>query len=343
MSRSPVTEQTAEQLIRCATANVRREYPHQLHQVLTSDDDVLPPRQLHPAFYGCYDWHSAVHNHWLLAYALTRWPNLDASHAAVEALDAHLTPAHLQVEDAFFRSEANQGAEKPYGWAWVVKLHAELQACRHPHAGIWADAVEPLAGSMQAGLLAYLHSLAGPVHSGMHSNTAFTLTLLLDAATQRGDHQLKHQVSELATRFYDDATPLAAQHAAYFDFLDPAFAAADLMSSVLEPGRFARWLDTACPDLETRSTPSSRFTTVDDPLRVHADGMPLPRAWALSAVYQGLPNADPRRQQLAAAVEHHFAANPIHQPVTGDFLADHWIPSFVAYLDHRLRQADPLS
>lgn len=341
MSRFAVTAHVAEELVRCATVNVRRAYPHQLHQVLTGDQDVLPPRALHPAFYGSYDWHSAVHNHWLLAYALTRWPELDASDAAAQVLDAHLTPDHLQVEKAFFEGEANRDAEKPYGWAWLVKLHAELQKCEHLHAPAWAVAVQPLARMMQEGLVEYLQSLTGPVHSGVHSNTAFILTLLLDAADQQGDRRLRKQVRELAERFYDTKSLLTSDPPAYFDFLDPVLAAADLMSSLLEPDSFARWLDTACPQFLDRAAPPSRFIAVADSLRVHADGMPLSRTWALGAVHHALPAADPRRQALAAAVERHLAASHLDQPVTGDFLADHWIPSFVGYLDHRLCEHSP--
>lgn len=328
-----------EQLITTVIRAIGREYPHHLAHVYTGPQDAATPRQLHPCFYGSYDWHSCVHNHWLLVYALRRWPDT-MTQPIQDLLDAHLTVDNIAVESTYFDPPVRKAWERPYGWAWTVRLLAELGASTHPHARTWHAALQPLADRLQTGALAYLHQLPFPVTTGTHANTAFCLTLLLESATMTDQRDLVGELADIAVRLYGSPTPAtAAQPPSHGDFLAPHLAAADLMGAVLPRAGFRDWLNAYLPALG-RSGPTvpAADNNIDDPAGSHLEGLNLTSSWALTSIAAALETTDPRIPNLVRAADEHARRGSVHVG-DGHFLVDHWMPTFVGYLDSRRQLA----
>lgn len=329
---APLTPQLAEIFARLALAGVRRAWPHAYQHLASSAADVRTPRTLHPAFYGCYDWHSAVHGHWTLARLLRRFPRLRVAAEIRAALDENLTPENLAGELAYCRGPGRAAFERPYGWAWLLALAAELRAERDADARRWAQAVRPLEKFIAESLCAWLPRQQFPVRAGTHANSAFSLTLALDYARAVHDRQLERAVVARSRAWFggDAAAPVAWEPGGE-DFLSPALAEADLMRRVLRPAEFAAWWRRFLPELPTalRSpvTPGDRR----DPKFVHLDGLNLSRAWALRGVAAALPARDPERKILLAAAARHARAGLAHV-ASGNYLGEHWLATFAVYL-----------
>jgi hypothetical protein len=319
-----------------ALACVHQEYPNKIAHVLRGDADVLPPRALHPAFYGCYDWHSSVHAHWLLARLARLHPEAAFAGPAREALSRSLTVDNIAVEVAYLTAEGRASYERPYGLAWLLQLGAELRGWDDPQARAWAVALAPLERASIDRLLSWLPRLAYPIRIGEHDQTAFAFGLFLDFARVAGDTQLGTAVEEATRRLYgaDRNCPLAYEPSGQ-DFLSPCLAEADLMRRVLAPEPYAAWLEAFLPGLPLDGSadwlPVGIVTDRTDPKLAHLDGLNLSRAWMLEGMAAGLPETDQRRAALlAAAAEHRAAALP---HVTGEhYEGGHWLGSFATYL-----------
>ena len=317
---------------------IGREYPSHVSHALFSDADAHPPRELTPAFFGSFDWHSAVHGHWTLA-RLARL-ELEAAFApeARAALARSLTPERIAGELAYVSAKGREGFERPYGLAWLLQLAAELREWEDPDAVRWREALAPLEAHAARRLAEWLPRLHWPVRSGEHSQTAFALGLALDWAKTAGE-DLGSLIESRARELYgnDVAAPVAYEPSGH-DFLSPALGEADLMRRVLPPGEFKAWLDRFLPGLGDET--SRRWLTPvvspdpSDGKLSHLDGLSLSRAWMLEGVAAGLPEADPRRAFLAAAAIDHGAAGLA--AVTGEHYAGaHWLGSFAVYLTTR--------
>lgn len=300
-----MTEEQACAFAAVALANVRREYPRHVSHLLTRPMEELDPRKLHPAFYGSYDWHSSVHMHWLLARVQRLYP--DARIARL--FDEHLAPSALQAELAYFR--ANATFERPYGWAWLLKLHAELLRLGEES---WSDAARPLAAELAARLGRFVAAAPYPIRAGSHGNTAFASLLALDYARTAGDSGLKDDIESAARRWYgeDREAPLAYEPS-LDDFLSPSLVEAALMSEVLgaEYAAWSRRFFTASPETLAPPLVSDRA----DPKQAHLDGLALSRAWCF------------RKLGYAEAAERHLKAGMPHV-VGGDYAGEHWLASF---------------
>jgi hypothetical protein len=335
----PLDRAGLEALATTALAAVKREYPHQLIQELNSDADVLPPRLLNPAFYGSYDWHSAVHNHWLLVRALDRGLPDALATAVGEVLDEHLAERRLAAETAFFAGPGGRMAERPYGWAWLMVLHAECQAQGKERPGQWATALRPLAEELSDRLTAYFDGqLAFPIRTGTHASTAFSLQLALMAARRRADQVAVAGLSSAALRMFGADRALRWNDAPSGDaFHSPELTEAALMADVLGPAEFKAWLDQALPDPEDVAwSPPAFRPDATDPATVHLEGLVVARAWCLDAIGRALPPSHPvASRALAAADAHRMRASSL-RPSEG-FGRSHWLPTFLLYLDERLR------
>jgi hypothetical protein len=325
-----LTADIASDLARRALANIAREYPNHPQYLLESDADALPPRIVHPVFFGCFDWHSAVHSHWLLIALLRAVPEL-ALRAAVEAaLDRTFTPAKLAVEASYLARRPS--FERPYGLAWAMLLCAEAADTR------WAAALAPLASAARANVEAWLGALRYPVRSGTHNQTAFALTLVHDAAEARRDEALLAAVRDKALAcFHADARAPLALEPSGEDFLSPTLMAADLLRRVLAPTEFAAWLTAYLPDAPTaddpgRWLPCAAVGDETDGKAVHLHGLNLSRAWNLTNIAKALPGDDARVPAFRAAAERHAEAGLRATRATRHYAGDHWLPSFAAYL-----------
>ncbi len=318
----------AGRFVQLAQDCVHVEYPNKIAHVMASDEDVRPPRVLTPAFYGCYDWHSAVHGHWLLARAISRFPDAEFAVPARTALEESLTVANLETELAYLRGPGRTSFERPYGLAWLLQLAAELG---HPAS------LAALEAEVARRLAAWLPKLRYPIRTGEHNQTAFALGLVWDWSVSAGRDDIRLLVESRARDFYlsDRACPLHYEPSGE-DFLSPCLAEADLMRRVLDGSAYASWLSGFLSQLPddggTGWLPVAVVTDRSDPKLAHIDGLNLSRAWMLAGIAAALPEADPRRASLLASrAEHRDAALPA---VTGEhYEGGHWLGTFAFYLE----------
>ena len=334
----------AERFAKLALACVGKEYPNKISHVLNSDSDVAPPRELTPAFYGCYDWHSSVHGHWLLVRLLRTFPNGSFAAAARDALRKSLTAENMKQEAAYIRGEGRAGFERPYGLAWLLQLCAELREWDDDQAREMAANLRPLEDAAVDRLKNWLPKLSHPVRIGEHDQTAFGLGLILDYARSTKNDSLAKLVTDSAKKFFfsDKDCPLNYEPFGE-DFLSPCLAEADVMRRVLPQEEFTKWLKDFQPQIPT--TPRGEPATANwlpvtvspdpsDPMLAHLDGLNLSRAWMLEGIASALPADDLRRHALTAAATEHRRAGLA--AVTGaHYEGGHWLGSFAVYLTTR--------
>ena len=319
-----------------ALACVPKEYPNKLAHVLNGDQDVLPPRELTPAFFGCYDWHSAVHAHWLLARLASTFPEAAFAPRAKAALARSLTPGNVAAEVRYLEGPGRVSFERPYGLAWLLQLGSELREWNDPDARGWAAALAPLEQAAVARLREWLPKLTRPIRIGEHNQTAFAFGLVLDWARIAKDGGTESLVAARSRDFYfaDRDCPLAYEPSGE-DFLSPCLAEADLMRRLLPSGEFAGWLKRFVPGLPSDGRADwlepGIVTDPSDPKLAHLDGLNLSRAWMLQGIAAGLPERDARRAGLLRAADRHAQSGLAH--VTGEhYEGGHWLGTFAAYL-----------
>ena len=315
---------------------VHHEYPNKISHVLNSADDVRPPRALTPVFFGCFDWHSAVHGHWLLVRLCRTYPQAPFVAGARAALGKSFTPEKVAGEVAYLRANGRGTFERPYGLAWLLQLSAELHEWDDPQAKQWAVVLEPVEQEAATRFKTWLPKLSHPVRTGEHSQTAFALGLVLDWARSRGDRQMAELVAQRARDYYlkDRGANLSFEPDGQA-FLSPILAEADVMRRILEPAEFAAWLGAFLPEVKLDgSTDWLRPAVVTDKRDghlVHLDGLNLSRAWMLEGIAAGLPSEDPRIVSLLGAARRHRRAGLM--AVTGEhYEGGHWLGSFAVYL-----------
>ena len=303
----------AERFARLALACVHKEYPNKISHVLNSDADVAPPRNLTPAFCGCYDWHSSVHGHWLLVRLLRTFPDASFIKPARDALKKSLTAENLKTEAAYLRGEGRASFERPYGLAWLLQLCAELREWDDPQAREMLGNLKPLEDAAVERLRTWLPKLSHPVRVGEHDQTAFALGLILDYARGKNDQTLAKLATDSARKFFlaDANCPLAYEPSGE-DFLSPCLGEADVMRRVLPQAEFGKWLTQFLPQIPSTATANWLPIVVSpdpsDPKLAHLDGLNLSRAWMLQGILSVLPVDDPRRAALASAAEAHRRA-----------------------------------
>jgi hypothetical protein len=335
----PLDAAAAVRFAELALACLHQEYPNKIAHLMQSDADLRPPRALTPAFYGCYDWHSAVHGHWLLARLVHRFPQAPFAAGARAALAQSLTAAHIAGEVAYLGHEKRVSFERPYGLAWLLQLAAELRRWDDPQAQQWSAALAPLETLAAVRLKAWLPKLRYPIRVGEHDQTAFAFGLVWDWAVVADDGEMRALLQRAAAQFYrgDRKCPLAYEPSGQ-DFLSPCLAEADFMRRVLPRPEFARWLEGFLPTIPTRPArpwlAPGVVTDRNDPKLAHIDGLNLSRAWMLEGIAQGLDPTDRRVPALlAAAANHRATALPA---VTGEhYEGGHWLGTFAVYLTSR--------
>ncbi len=327
---------TAERLAHLALACIHREYPNKTgHHVLTSDRDVRPPRELTPAFYGCFDWHSAVHGHWMLARLARRFPEASFTVRVRQALAKSLTAGNLAQEAEYVGAESRASFERPYGLAWLLKLAAELCGWSDAEAQKWSEALEPLVQLAIRRLESWLPKLSHPVRTGDHSQSAFSLALMLDFARSTKRPTFERLIELTIRRFYlsDRNCPLAYEPSGE-DFLSPCLAEADLVRRILPAPEFEAWLNGFVLSIPGDGSPwLEAVTPLDpaDPKLGHLDGLNLSRAWMLNGIRSALPAGDPRIPSLLTTAQAHAQAGL--ESVTGShYEGAHWLGTFAVYL-----------
>ena len=305
-----MTAEQAAAFAAAALANVTREFPRHVSHLLSGPAQPPSQRTLHPAFYGSYDWHSAVHMHWTLARLLRLYPALALAKVITERLDAHLSAQSISTELQYFTAHGARTFERPYGWAWLLELQAELLRLGNAR---WSAAVEPLADELAQRMAAFVQGAPYPIRAGTHGNTAFACLLALDYARMAKDATLENEIKIAAQRWYrnDRNAPLAYEPS-LDEFLSPALVEATLMREVVPRRDFDAWMKAFLPSLELEPP---KVADHADPKQSHLDGLALSRAWCLMKLgYQ-----EAAQRQLAAALPH---------VVGGHYVGEHWLASF---------------
>ena len=326
--RRCLTPDIAIRFARIALGHVEREYPNKLDHVLSEALDAKGPRDLHPIFYGSFDWHSCVHGYWLLTRLLNRFPEGPAAAGITALLARSLTRDKVLGELVYLDRPFSAGFERPYGMAWLLKLQAEL--AQGPATGAWAAELSPLAAAFTARLKTYLPKLTYPNRAGTHANSAFALALAGDYAAVCGDEELTTLIAGRARSWFESDAHCQAWEPSGDDFLSPALMEAELMRRVLTEEEFSVWFDRFLPRLGEQR-PASLFqpAVVSDPTDgkiAHLDGVNLSRAWCMRALASALSAADARRPLLEEAAEAHLSASL--GAVEGDYMGEHWLASF---------------
>jgi hypothetical protein len=317
-----LTAEIATRFAEAALGHVTREYPHKLDHVMDGPEDVLGPRDLHPIFFGSFDWHSCVHGYWTLLRVRRLFPELPLS-ARIDALaEEMLTPEKVAGELDYLDRPYSGGFERPYGWAWLLALHRE--AALHRDAG-WAEALEPLARAFAGRFKSFLPRLTYPIRTGTHFNTAFAMILALEWAEER-DPELAALIRSRASAYYGEDLNCPGWEPGGDDFLSSALVEALCMRRVLGDDAFPRWFSAFLPRL-AEGEPSSLFTPAkvsdrSDGKIAHLDGFNLSRAWC----WRGLADATEIEERALAAAEAHLDASLPH--VTGDYMGEHWLATF---------------
>ena len=322
-----------------ALSCVHQEYPNKISHVLMSDGDVRPPRELYPVFYGCFDWHSSVHGHWLLVRILATDPQTPLRPAIEAALAKSFTAEKIAGEVAYFTGENRGSFERPYGIAWYLQLVAELHESNDPLMREWRETLAPLEREIVDQVERWLPRLAYPVRLGTHNQTAFAFGLMLDyARTVQNTNFESHLVEKITDFHIEDVNCPLAYEPSGEDFLSPCLMEADLMRRVLAPDAFARWLTEFMPGIpldggDAWLAPGVVLDATDGKL-VHLDGVNLSRAWALEGVAAGLPADDQRRAALLASAQKHKEVG-IAAVSDEHYSGSHWLGSFATYLTTR--------
>ena len=329
MADSGFDQTRAARFARLALDCIHKEYPNKIAHSLNSDADVKPPHELTPAFYGCYDWHSCVHGHWLLVRLIRMFPQAPFAPEARGALAQSLTPANITQEVKYLNAPGRTSFERPYGLAWLLQLAAELKEYSGPESRAWSAALAPLAQAVTVRISAWLPKLPHPIRAGEHNNTAFAMGLMLDYARIAGNVEFGRLVESRAKDYYlkDKNCPLAYEPSGE-DFLSPCLAEADVMRRILPEVEFARWLTDFLPRVELEPT---RVTDITDGKLYHLAGLNLSRAWMLAGIASKLPITDARRKSFTALAEK-LKVIGLEGIRSEHYEGGHWLGSFAVYL-----------
>jgi len=324
-----LSAELADHLAEFPQAGIGREYPNKLDHVLNGDEDLRSPRDLHPAFYGCYDWHSAVHGHWTLVRLLKGF-SLAKEAEIRNLLGANLTASNIAQEVAYLHQPNRQSFERPYGWGWLLKLAQELESWHDPDGRAWADALRPLTEEIVKRFLAFLPKQTYPVRTGLHSNTAFALILALEYALAVGNDELAQTIKDRSRNYYEkDHDYPAHLEPSGADFLSPSLTEAMLMRSILPDFRY--WFHRFLPDLPESLLTPAEVGDREDPQIGHLDGLNLSRAWCMRKIADSLAYDDPVATSLYDSARQHMEAALPHI-ASGNYNGEHWLATFAVLL-----------
>lgn len=324
-----LTQAGASHLASLPLKCMQQPYPYKTGVIYTDATSVQEPQAYHPAFYGCFDWHSSVHGHWMLVRLLKLFPDMPEAATIREKLAQNLSAANIQQEMLNFDG-MNQGFQRTYGWGWLLQLQAELLDWDDSLGRRLAANLTPLADKIADAYVSYLPKMNYPIRVGEHSNLAFGLRLAYDYADAVGHDSLRQCVAETALRFYrDDAGCPLGWEPGGADFLSPCLEEADLMWRILPPNEYQAWIRRFLPELFGTTVALSPGTVSDrtDGKLVHLDGLNFSRAWCLYGIARHAGGDNGPLLQLAG--EHLQAALP--HVASGDYMGEHWLASFAVY------------
>lgn len=330
-----LSKEQCQKLMQVPIDCIHQEYPNKLGQVLTDSSHLDRPKSLHPIFYGCFDWHSAVHGHWLMAKVANLYPESNMAKEVAELFDEQFQVPKVQMELLYFQPKLNRSYERTYGWAWLLKLHAELDNNPLNESHGWTKNLQSLTDQLVSNYKAFLPKIVYPIRVGEHTNTAFGLSLAHDYAVQLKDEEFRVLIESRARDFYmkDEGCPMGWEPSG-FDFISPCLQEAELMSKILSEKEFKKWIENFMPDLlesDFALTPGKVLDRTDGKL-VHLDGLNFSRAWCFYTLAKKLPK---NAERLIEIGDLHVSASK-DQVIGSDYMGSHWLASFLMYaLDAR--------
>lgn len=330
MTTTQLTPEMASRFASLALNHLTREFPNKLMHAMSSAADAQTPRQLHPIFYGSYDWHSCVHGYWLLLRLLNKFPDLPQAEKIITMVGEHFTAENVAGEMAYLQQPQHAGFERPYGWAWFLALTQQLHEMALPQAAVWAKNLSPMTRFFEESFTAFLPKATYPLRVGSHFNTAFALALTLDYARCVKHESLSELIKETALRWHLDDKNCQAWEPGGDEFLSPSLMEAELMRRVLPGEEFVTWFGHFLPDL-AQSQPATLFTPAtvtdrSDGKIGHLDGLNLSRAWCQRSLASALPAGDPRATCLRNAAHAHLHSALEH--LDSDYMGEHWLATF---------------
>ncbi|MFA0964133.1 DUF2891 domain-containing protein [Roseivirga sp. BDSF3-8] len=330
-----LTAEGATHLSTLAFECIQLEYPNKTGHVVTDDKELTSPSDLHPAFYGCFDWHSSVHGHWMLVRLLKKFPRMEGAEEIKRAISENITPETIKAEAKYFGRRYSRNFERTYGWAWLLKLAEELHTWDAPQAREWEGALNPLVDTIVAKYMDFLPRQTYPIRTGVHPNTAFGLSFALDYARTVGNEALENMIEKRSRDYFlsDTECPVGYEPGGE-DFFSPCLNEAELMSKVLDEEAFREWLQAFLPGLP-ESSPMSLYSPAmvsdrSDMKIVHLDGLNLSRAWTMRAIASKLPEGSTEREVLTDAAREHIMET-LPNVASGDYAGEHWLASFAVY------------
>jgi len=329
-NRVEFTREEANRLAGLPLNCINTEYPNKLNQTLENEEAIGEPSELHPAFYGCFDWHSSVHAHWSMVSLLKQFPNLEKAETIREKLKESLSEENIQGEVAYFNREQSDSFERTYGWAWLLKLAEEIETWNDPLAKELKQNLDPLTNLIVNKYLEFLPKLNYPIRVGEHANTAFGLSFAYDYAVATENTEFKQLISNRARDFYlkDDNCPITWEPGG-FDFLSPCLEEVNIMRRVLPKNAFEMWLEDFLPQLKSEDFEMEVGEVSDrtDGKLVHLDGLNFSRAW----VFYGLINQYPDKFSHLQEIADKHVAYSFPNLVGDSYEGGHWLGSFAIY------------
>lgn len=312
---------------------LQQEYPNKTNHTSMGDSDhLMTPRQQHPAFYGCFDWHSSVHGHWMLVKLLKLFPSLPDANRIRAAISKNITPENISAEIEYINSKLARSYERTYGWAWLLKLQQELLTWKDTDAVKWRNALQPLCDTVVQRWSEYLPKQTYPNRTGVHPNTAFGLVFALDYARTAQDKNFEAAIVNSAKKLYGkDKNAPAVWEPDGTDFLSPSLEEADLMRTVLDREAFIRWFNTwITPASLQHLTQLPVVSDRNDFQIVHLDGLCFSRSWCMKHIAKQLPVTDKRKKILLRSAVRHLNAS-LPNIASGSYGGEHWLASFAVY------------
>lgn len=332
MDPAPLGDKQVAAFSRLALEGLVREFPNKPAQTYGGPEAAVVPRTMHPVFFGCFDWHSAVHSHWMLVRLLRGYPGSSVAGEVRKFLDARFNREDLQKEADYFEERENHHFERMYGWAWLFRLAQEL----HGFQESWSSHLGPLERRIRDLTCAYLPRLSWPLRTGVHPDSGFALSMILDYSAAVGDRELSELAADRARAFYlEDRDYPTRFEPSGEDFFSSGLNEADLMRRVLDPVAFSAWLDDFLPGIAARQLGNLgdpvEVSDVTDGRLVHLAGLDLSRAWTMEGIASALPADDRRGAWLRERAAAHRDAG-LGYVFSGHFEGEHWLASFAVYL-----------
>ena len=328
-----LTTEGASHLASLPLKCLQQQYPNKInHTAIGDSDQVMTPIQQHPAFYGCFDWHSSVHGHWMLVSLLKQFTNLPEAKKIREAISKNINPVNIKQEIKYFDGKLSKSFERTYGWAWLLKLQQELLTWNDADAIKWRNALQPFCDTVIKIWMGYLPKQTYPNRTGVHPNTAFGLTFALDYARTAKNKPFEDAIIQSAKQLYlKDKNSPSIWEPDGTDFLSPSLEEADLMRNVLNKEQFITWFNnwisfSSLQHLTQLPVVSDRT----DLQIVHLDGLCFSRSWCMRGIAKQLPDTDKRKQLLLRSAIRHLNAS-LPNVASGSYGGEHWLASFAVY------------